>query len=282
MWQLLLASFLWAFSYSINKQTLTGTNPFVVSLIFCTISSIIFAPCLKIKNLSIKSIAQILYLGAIEFGLMYVFFQSSFFFLDAYEIAILLITTPIYVVLLDGILNKQSLALPCFLASICILLSFSLLNGCDYSFNGYGLILTQGSNISFALGQVLLKRFFEKHAEIDLRSIMSLLYLGGGCTCLIFILVINHTYLPLTFSSSLYACLLGIICCGVCHYLWDAGVLAVKTPVLAVMNNVQIPLSILISTFFFGEKFDFYKMFTAILMIAFILLIFLFFKYKKL
>jgi drug/metabolite transporter (DMT)-like permease len=274
MWELILASLLWAASYSINKEHLAGFNPFLISTIFCLSSWVIFLPCLKISRIPGKTISKLLAIGAVQFGLMYVFFQSAFFFLAAHELAILLITTPFYVVLIDGIYTRRTLALPLFLAILCIFLSFCILGGGAYAFNYFGILLTQLSNAAFAGGQVLLKRFFERHSSINLRNVIGILYIGGGMVCLIFALA-SHAcnYSPITLEACVYACLLGIICCGVCHYLWDAGAIKVKTPLLALMNNAQIPLAVLVSTLCFGEIVQMRKILASVAMIALIALV---------
>ena len=282
MWRLVLASLIWAFSYSLNKQNLAGTNPFMVSFIFCAVSVLTFLPALRFRGLTIKKFFQIASLGALEFGLMYIFFQLSFRFLEAYEIALLLITTPIYVVLIDGILNRSSLALPCLFASVCILLSFILVSGQECFFNRWGVLLVQCSNLSFALGQVLVKKFFESHSELSLNNTICILYFGGCCVCGAAALNTLHAdYQALTLKAWIWAGILGMSCCGVCHYLWDTGILCVKTPVVAVMNNFQIPLSILVAVFFFNERVDWYKLCTCIGMLAFIFAVFLYYKRKN-
>lgn len=294
MWQLLLASIIWAFSYSLNKQNLAGVNPFMVSFIFCASSVLLFLPTFRLRGLSLKKFLIVLALGALEFGLMYIFFQLSFAFLDAYEIALLLTTTPIYVVFADGIFNKAALALPCLLASLCVLLSFLLVSGAEYSFNRYGVLLIQGSNLSFAFGQVLVKKFFEKEllnkttnftkkaaATLSLTQCMSVLYLGGCCVCGLAAILTQTEYVPFTRSAMFWTIILGISCCGICHYLWDFGILRVKTPVAAVMNNLQIPLSMLIAVIFFGEHIDWCKLCICLIMLLFIAAIFLFYKHKN-
>ncbi len=278
MWQLLLASLIWSFSYSLNKHALTGTNPFVVSCIFCAISVVLFSPAFSRRGLSLSLFVKLVLLGALEFGLMYVFFQMSFLFLGAYEVALLLITTPIYVTFIDGILNKTKLAIPCFLATICILLSFLVLYSGQYSFNKYGVLLLQCSNLSFAYGQVLVKKFFQNHTNITFKQSMSILYLGGLCVCCILALIVRCEHSPLTWNAFGWAMFLGITCCGICHYLWDTGIMLVKTPVVAVMNNLQIPLSILVSVLFFHETIELYKIVTCAVMMLFICLVYFFFK----
>jgi drug/metabolite transporter (DMT)-like permease len=271
MWQLILASLLWAASYSFNKVNLAGFNPFLISTIFCLSSSLVFLPWLRFSNISGQIIAKLFSIGAIQFGLMYIFFQSSFFFLDAHEIAILLITTPFYVVLIGGIFDKRTLALPLFLASLCVIFSLCTVANGDYTFDSRGALLIQLSNVAFACGQVLLKHFFNKNPSVKLTNVMGILYIGGGFICLIFALAsCGSNYLPLTIKAGIQACLLGIICCGVCHYLWDVGAIRVKIPLLAIMNNVQIPLAVLISAMCFGEVVQLRKILTCIAMIAFV------------
>lgn len=281
MFRLLLASLIWAFSYSLNKQNLADVNPFAVSAIFCAVSAITFLPVLRLTQSTLKKILPLLILGAIEFGQMYIFFQLSFNFLEAYEIALLLITTPIYVVLIDGVINGTKLAVPCLFASICILLSYLLVNVPEYSFNRYGVLLIQGSNLSFACGQVLVKNFFKKNPHLSITQTTSILYFGGFIICFLASIITNKPYAPLDGHAILWASILGTSCCGICHYLWNTGIMRVKTPVIAVMNNLQIPLSILVAVLFFGETINWMKFYTCIGMLAFIFAVFLFYRNKN-
>jgi drug/metabolite transporter (DMT)-like permease len=54
---------------------------------------------------------------------------------------------------------------------------------------------------------------------------------------------------------------LGIIASGVCFFLWNKGARFVNEGMLAIMNNLKIPLGIIASLILLGESTDYLRLF---------------------
>jgi drug/metabolite transporter (DMT)-like permease len=189
---------------------------------------------------------------------MYVFFQSSFFFLNSHEIALLMVSTPIYVVGIDGILSRKWNQSSVIFATMAVSLAMLSMDFSQkFHFKWQGILLVQACNFSFALGQILIKHFC-KARNSNIFPLNSILYTGAGIICLP-MAIISQKYLsfpPFTATDFINASLFGVVCCGICHWLWNVGALRTPTHILAAMNNLQIPLAVVISFIAFGEKID--------------------------
>ena len=269
---LLLASALWALAYGFNKQNLAGINPFLVASIYCVIAFLMFVPFLMRRPIKPKFCKKLLVIGAIEFGAMYAFFQCAFFYLDANEIALWMLTTPIFVVIIDDFLRKQITILPIIVAGLAIVLSFLLLDFVSVkSFSFEGILLIQACNLSFATGQIMFRQFCEKNSLNDVSAMSAVLYLGGVIVCAVCsVLAANiYNYRAVSWSDIYSILIIGVVCCGLCNFLWNKGAVMVNVPVLAIMNNAQIPLAIIFSCVIFGETVSVSKLLISLSMIAF-------------
>jgi drug/metabolite transporter (DMT)-like permease len=198
-------------------------------------------------------------IGAVQFGLMYSCFQASFLFLNGHEVALLLISTPMYVVAIDGVLSKSFGGVPVILSIVAALLVIPLMDFSQkFCFRWQGVMLTQICNFSFALGQVLIRRFCASRGIKKVLPLNSLLFLGATVICvpLAIFSICRLSYPHFSGITFLVAALIGTFCCGICHWLWNFGAVDIAIPILAVMNNVQIPLAIIVACMVFGEKID--------------------------
>lgn len=281
---LLLASALWALAYGFNKQNLAGINPFFIAAAYCFVAFIMFLPFLIRRQIGRKFYIKLLIIGAIEFGAMSSFFQCAFFYLSANEIALWMLTTPIFVVIIDDFLKKQLNVFP-IITSICAIgLSFLLLDFvCIERFSFQGILLLQACNLSFAIGQIMFRQFCEKNALNDVSAMSAILYLGGFAICAVCAILAYNLYEYRSVSvSEIYSILIiGVVCCGLCNFLWNKGAIIVNIPVLAVMHNAQIPLAIIFSCIFFGETVSLLKLFISLSMIAFFSATYWFSKKKR-
>ena len=94
--------------------------------------------------------------GAIQFGLMYVCYIKSYQYLKAYEVALFTIFTPFYISFFNDILQRS------FTPKNFVAAFFAILGGLVVAYKGedmdikwQGIVLLQGANISFAIGQLL-------------------------------------------------------------------------------------------------------------------------------
>ncbi len=250
-----IVSFIWAFSFGLIKTYLGDVNPYYLSTLRIGISFIFFLPLLKLRRTSFKDACFLIALGAIQFGLMYIFYLKAFQFLPAWQVSVFTITTPIFVSLIADLLKHKFRWRNLVTAILAVLGGLILkLPDKEFSFFLTGFLLVQASNLSFALGQVGYKYFCKKrNVEKDVNS-FALLYLGGtliaGLSMLFHVHEISFTLNSAQILSIIY---LGAVASGLSFFLWNLGARKTGIGTLAIMNNMKIPLAILASTIIFKE-----------------------------
>ena len=261
---LLITSLIWAFSFGLIKNQLSGLDANLVAFLRLFISFMVFIPFLNLKKLKHqyknKSLTlHLLFIGAIQFGLMYSTYIYSFQFLKAYEVALFTILTPIYVTLINDFVNKKGLDITATLSALLAVVGagvivFKRMN--DDMFVT-GILLVQVSNLCFAAGQIYYKNLISKLPNVRGSQVFAIPYLGGSAITLLFA-VGSVKWSSFSMSTSQLGSIiyLGLIASGLCFYLWNKGATMVKTSTLAVMNNAKIPLAVLCSIFIFGEDLN--------------------------
>jgi len=262
---LLVTSFIWAFSFGLIKNQLSGLDANLVAFLRLFISFMIFVPFLSLKTLKHtyknKGLTiHLLAIGSIQFGLMYSTYIYSFQYLKAYEVALFTILTPIYVTLINDFVNKKGIDITSALSALLAVVGagvivFKRLN--DDMFLT-GILLVQASNLCFAAGQIYYKNLMAKlPLGVHSSEIFAIPYLGGFLITLIFALgSVKWTGLTMNVSQLGSIIYLGLIASGLCFFLWNKGATLVKASTLAVMNNAKIPLAVLCSIFIFGEHLE--------------------------
>lgn len=254
MLYLILSSLLMAAFGPIDKMVSQGLNPSMVACLFCLVSTLLFLPFFRTRQLSLKLTFQLMGVGALEFGVMYQCFQLAIKDLYAHEVALLLSTTPIYIVLCEAFFKKKYVLHRLLLGGCVAGISFIVLGNNGLPFPSSSIIFSQISNFAFAMGQIALRHLFQKYHLAHSSSLSALLFLGAFLVSFLFFpLFHSENYLNMTASDILKISLLGIFGCGVSHFLWNKGVLRTRPMVLAVMNNIQIPLTIIIACVFLKE-----------------------------
>lgn len=276
MQYLLLTSFLWAFSFGLVKDQLIGINPSAVAVMRLGLAFLVFLPFLRLKDLSRSFTLGLLAVGGVQFGVMYIFYLSAFRYLQAYEVALFTALTPLYVVVLDAVLEKTWH--PRFLpaALLAAVGAAVVLEGeMSTAQHHWGFFLIQAANLCFAFGQLAWRRLHARLPEgTSDHRIFALLYLGAvvvaGCFSLC---SADWHQLHLTGLQSLSVIYLGIIASGLCFFWWNMGALRVNAGTLAVLNNAKMPVAVAISLFVFNEKSNILRLTLGVLAIALALLI---------
>lgn len=255
---LIIVSIIWALSFSLIKGTLTSIDPFFVSFIRLFISFLIFLPFLRFKNIDKKLLPHLLIIGIIQYGLMYIAYIYAYQYLKAYEIVILTIFTPIFVVIASDLWDKRFTSTNWLKAFLAIIGSGIIL----YSENteiGFwkGILLIQVSNILFAIGQVYYKKLIVKNSFIEQRDNYAVIFLGGTFITGIFTFAAtNFIELEVSINQWLSLLYLGGIATGLGFFLWNVGVTKVNDGSLAVMNNLKIPLGVIFAVLILNESFN--------------------------
>ncbi|MCW8849346.1 MAG: EamA family transporter [Melioribacteraceae bacterium] len=253
---LIIVSIIWALSFSLIKGSLTSIDPNFVAFFRLLISLIIFVPFLRYKQIKKNNFFQLLIIGILQYGLMYLAYIYSYQYLKAYEIAILTIFTPIFVVLIYDIWVKE-FTLFNWLKAILAILGAGIIVYSENTEIGFwkGIILVQLSNFLFALGQVYYKKLNEGLIGINHKSNYAIIFLGATLVTAIFSYVnTDFQTLEITTSQWLILLYLGVIASGLGFFLWNYGVVKVEVGLVAVLNNLKIPLGVIFAIILVNES----------------------------
>jgi len=257
MLYLVITSFVWAFSFGLVKGQLTGVDPMAVSSIRLALAALVFAPFLRLGRIPLTAQLRLALIGALQFGLMYVLYLQAFHHLQAFEIALFTVFTPLYIVLVDSLLERRwetrfLLAALAAAGGAAILLDPGHMDASHWR----GFLLIQGSNLCFAIGQLAWRREHKRLAGLATEvQLFALTYLGALLlTGLLSLWTTSWTEVHITRSQGLSLLYLGLVSSGLCFFLWNLGAQRVNAGVLAVLNNLKMPLAVACSLLFFGEK----------------------------
>jgi len=254
---LLIVSFVWAFSFGLIKGRLSGIDPDFLAFARLMIAFVVFAPFLRLKGLNRGVAFKLIFIGMIQFGVMYVTYFKSYQYLQAYEVALFTIFTPLYVTLINDLMERR--IHPAFVVTslLAVLGAYLLQENIHDIKLQKGFLILQVSNLCFALGQVGYRNLMNRHEEIKDYRIFGLLYLGAAIFTGLFAgITTDWSALSLTGSQILTLVYLGFLASGLCFFLWNLGARKVNAGALAVFNNMKIPLGVACSLLFFGEQAD--------------------------
>lgn len=263
MFYLSLVSAIWAASFTLIKKYLGDFDPALVSGLRLGLSFLVFLPIYRFGKLAWPQVVQLLGLGLIQYGLMYVLYIYSYRFLLAHEVALLTITTPILVVVVDHLLRRRIHVSALAVALLAVVgsgvIMYSPIRRSDLII---GVVILQLANLCFAWGQIYYREWHQKNPGHKGHEIFALLYLGATLFCLT-ISAGNQSLgdIRRIGSAELYTLIyLGVIASGLGFFLWNHAATQVSTAVLAVFNNLKIPLAVIISLMFFGHRIDLWQL----------------------
>lgn len=271
MTSLLLVSLIWAFSFGLIKGQLVGIDPVMVTAIRLSLALLVFLPFSRLKNCRFPTIVQLITIGAIQYGVMYMAYTASFHYLKAYQVALFTIFTPIYVTLINDIMQNKFH--PRFLKiALLAVIGTSIILFRDFHHDEFrsGFLLIQVANISFAFGQIAYKKVMRTCPCKD-HQVFSLLYLGAVISTTPILSYTGSWQLPtLNLNQTAALLYLGVLASGLCFFLWNYGARQVNTGTLAVCNNLKIPLAIACSALVFHETVNWPQLLagSAILVLA--------------
>lgn len=257
MGYLLAVSVLWSFSFGLIETHLSSLDSNLVAFLRLALSLLAFLPFLRPRAVRPRIAARLVVCGALQFGVMYAAYIASYGYLQAYEVALFTILTPLWVTLLndalEGRFDKRNLE-----AALMAVVGTGLVVFQDVQREGLltGFLLVQLANLCFALGQVWYRRLVREPGLGGDAGVFAWLYLGAaGVT-----LVLTGTGLgglaTLTGTQWLVLGYLGVVASGIGFFLWNAGARRVNAGTLAVFNDLKIPLGVAVSLLVFGERTD--------------------------
>jgi len=254
MWQLIAASFLFSFSFGLIGNRLAGLPPAWLAAARLMVAAAVFLPFAR--RVPLRTGAALFAVGMVQFGLMSLAYMTSFRFLASHEVALFTVITPLYVAVLHDLHRRafhpaNLLAASLAVAGAALILWRGRLPGAPLT----GFLLVEASNLCFAAGQLAYRAVTRAaRAPLSDHQVFFWLYLGGLTALLPFGLRDAVALAPRPTPAQLAALLyLGVMVSGLSYFLWNAGARRVPPGVLAVMNNVKIPLGMLVSLTCFGE-----------------------------
>jgi drug/metabolite transporter (DMT)-like permease len=255
---LLVVSFVWAFSFGLNKG-LGGLDPTAVAVLRLAISLAVFAPFFRPLRRGTAQSLRLALIGAVQFGAMYVLYQRSYAHLHAYEVALFTITTPLFVTLLDAAAERRwrrrfFAAAALSVAGAGVVLWRSVGDGGILG----GFLLVQLANLCFAGGQVAWRRERARLPAKQGDASMFALPFAGALALALLVSLFTTPWRSFAATPAQWATIayLGAIASGVCFFLWNLGATRVNAGMLAAFNNAKIPLGIACALLVFGERAD--------------------------
>jgi len=267
---LLAITLLWAFSFSLIGVYLAGqVDPYFSVLIRIILATLVFLPFTKFKGIETNLKLKLMAIGAVQLGLMYVFYYHSFIYLTVPEVLLFTILTPIYITLLNDLLDHR-FNLKFFLSALLAVVGAFAIRFENINSNFViGLLLVQSANLCFATGQVTYKRLIKKLEatnalennkkieDLKQHQLFGWFFIGASIVAVVcYLLFGDSNKLPTTTTQWYVLVYLGIVASGVGYFIWNKGATLVDVGTLAVMNNLLIPAGIIVNLVIWNKDAD--------------------------
>ncbi len=259
---LVAVSIIWGFSFVIIKGMLVSLDANFVSFLRLLLSFVVFLPFLKPAGTGTSERLQLMGIGAVQFGLMYVAYVAAYQYLPAHVIALMTTTTPLFVTVFHGIWEKR-IHRAFFAAALLAVAGGAVLELPDQSMEASlrGILLIQLSNAAFAFGQIAYKRWVAVRPAFSDAGVFGFMYLGAVLVSgALSLATTNYRALHLEQRQILALVYLGVVASGICFFLWNVGARKVHEGTLAVMNNLKIPVAVIASLLILREAADYRKL----------------------
>jgi drug/metabolite transporter (DMT)-like permease len=253
---LAIVSAIWAFSFGLIGNALSGVDSFFTATIRLGCATLLFLPFLRAKEIVRIDRLRLVLIGAIQFGAMYACYMRAFQYLPSHLVAIFSILTPVYVVIIHD-LRQRTVSSRYLIAALLSVLGAAAIKAKTIPTGDFwiGFGLMQAAGIAFAYGQVAYRDWKRNNPQTKDRSVFSLLAIGGTASAGIAgVLLSDWSTLDVKadqWKSILY---LGFVASGLGFFLWNKGAAKSSPGTLAVFNNAVVPLAVLCSLFVFGES----------------------------
>ncbi|SEQ52922.1 carboxylate/amino acid/amine transporter [Amphritea atlantica] len=256
---LVAVTILWAFSFSLIGVYLAGqVDAWFSVLMRVALATLIFLPFLKLRQIESKVALQLMVCGAFQLGIMYGFYYQSFLYLSVPEVLLFTVMTPIYITLLNDLLDHR-LNIGFIISALLAVIGAITIRyqGVD---EGYlkGLLIVQGANVCFAAGQVGYKRIIAKErSDLPQRTVFGCFFIGALAVVIPCYLILgNPDKLPTTTLQWSILTYLGLVASGLGYFAWNKGATQVSVGTLAVANNLLIPAGIVVNVLFWNRDAD--------------------------
>lgn len=259
MHYLLIVTLLWAVSFNLIGAFLAGqVDSYFAVLTRVVLAALVFMPFTLWRGVAPRFIGGVMLVGALQFGITYLCLYLSFNVLTVPEVLLFTVLTPLHVTLIDDALNRRFNGWALLAAALAVfgaaLIRYDQIGG-DFLL---GFVLLQIANFTFAAGQVLYKRLVVRHpSDIPLFRRFGYFFLGALLVVLpAWLLLGNPQRLPNTDLQWGVLVWMGLLATALGQFWWNKGATLVDAGTLAVMNNLSVPMGLLINLLFWNTEED--------------------------
>ena len=260
---LIVVSLIWAFSFGLIKTcligSLSGVDPTFVAWARMIIALPIFLPFLRLRRLPGQIAIRLVLIGVVQYGLMYITYLQAYRYLEAYQVALFTIFTPLYVTLINDLQTRRFRPGSLGAAGMAVV-GAAVITYHNTSLKGIltGFCLMQLSNLCFAYGQIEYKRLRPSFSHFKDHQVYGLLYLGAAAVTAVATTLTGGwgSMAGLDLKQAGTLLYLGVLASGLCFFWWNKGAVLTNAGTLAVFNNLKIPLAVAVSLVVFGESTD--------------------------
>lgn len=259
MCYLVFVTLLWAYSFNLIGAYLAGqVDSYFAVLTRVVLAGLVFLPLTRWRGVAPGFIGGVTLVGALQFGVTYICLYLSFNVLTVAEVLLFTVLTPLHVTLIDDALNRRFNPWALVAAAVAVLgAGLIRYDGVSADFLG-GFLLMQLANFTFAAGQVGYKHLARRYpSDIPLHRRFGYFFLGALVIVLLaWLLFGNPEKLPTTPSQWGVLVWMGVLATALGQFCWNKGATLVDAGTLAVMNNMAVPVGLILNLLFWDTDAD--------------------------
>ncbi|MCF7202046.1 carboxylate/amino acid/amine transporter [Pseudomonas oligotrophica] len=259
MGYLIFVTLLWALSFNLIGAHLAGqVDSYFAVLTRVLLAAAVFLPLTRWRGVEPRFMAGVALVGALQFGVTYICLYLSFNLLSVAEILLFTVLTPLHVTLIDDALERRFNPWALLAAAIAVigagLIRYDQLSS---DFLG-GFLLMQLANFTFAAGQVGYRQLARRYpSAIPLHRRFGYFFLGALVVVLPAWLALGDPdRLPSTDLQWGVLLWMGVLATALGQFCWNKGATQVDAGTLAVMNNLSVPVGLVLNLVFWGSHAD--------------------------
>ncbi|MCS4248614.1 carboxylate/amino acid/amine transporter [Pseudomonas sp. BIGb0164] len=256
MGYLLVVTLIQAFSFSLIGEYLAGhVDSYFAVLVRVVLAGLVFIPLTRWRSVEPAFMRGMLMIGALQFGVTYVCLYLSFRVLTVPEVLLFTILTPLHVTLIEDALNRRFN--PWALVAALVAVAGAAVIRFDQitpNFLG-GFLLLQLANFTYAAGQVMYKHLVARYpSDLPHYRRFGYFYLGALIVVLpAFLMFGKANFLPEAPLQWGVLVFLGLVSTALGMYWWNKGACLVQGGTLAVMNNLHVPVGLLLNLLIWNQ-----------------------------
>ncbi|WP_300626971.1 carboxylate/amino acid/amine transporter [Pseudomonas sp.] len=256
MGYLLVVTLIQAFSFSLIGEYLAGhVDSYFAVLVRVLLAGLIFIPLTRWRSVEPAFMRSMLIIGALQFGVTYVCLYLSFRVLTVPEVLLFTILTPLHVTLIEDALNRRFN--PWALVAALVAVAGAAVIRFDQITPNFlmGFLLLQLANFTYAAGQVMYKHLVARYpSDQPHYRRFGFFYLGALLVVLpAFLLFGKADFLPQAPLQWGVLVFLGLVSTALGMYWWNKGACLVNGGTLAVMNNLHVPVGLLLNLLIWNQ-----------------------------